>query len=834
MMYMALRFYTVFFLCLILQSNKNYAQQKPAQYANNIPIPVIRNSDGVFADAYSFSKDNLYKKINWKGMWIWLNKQQFSGYQGTRTTWINPGMPYEKPYRALFRKQITLNTVPQQPVIFITADVRFHLYINDSLVADGPVNTGSDYGDEHAPDYCYYTTCDIKRFLKKGTNTIAVEVLSMALEGSETTGSFGKFICDIQDGEKIILASDTSWKAIADTAYSNSDGYLVYNADKNSETWKQQTFDDHAWPFASLQPMADSTRLFQSNIPSLLHYPVAPVQIFKGNIEQHTIADRKQFYSEQSAGEYILDFSRVIVGYVCFSITANKGDTIEVIPYEKIKPVAGPAKRYRYICAEGRNDFRSSNLSSFRYLLVRLHTTKRIGVNTFSPEFATYPVQYKGAFTCSNDFYNQLWSISRYTTQLCMSDMFFDSPMHQEPIGCTGDYFIESMNNYYAFGDQWLTRQNLMQTAQMMRKNDYKMFHTSYSLLWVQMLRQYVWYTGDTSILHELLPDAHQLMNRFKTYLNKDHLVAEAPNYMFMDWINIKGFNAHHPPAMIGTGYMSALLYKALIDIDSMSTFVTTKQVSYAMLADSIKQGINALLWDEQKQLYKDGIPFNTHVKPNEWMPADTNFTTYSAHVNTLAVLYGIAPVNKEAAIMNYIATQNEYELQPYFMSYVLQAAKKTNHIDVGLELINRWKNGIDTSTYTLKENWQDQTSFGYGGDFSHAWGGSPLRYLSQNVLGIAPGKAGYAMIEIHPYTGEKIDWARGAVPVNDKDVVAIWWEKKDGEYTFEYAIPAKRNAVYHVPEGFKKYSIMVDGKKETTWKNAIVLKPGKHVIQFK
>jgi alpha-L-rhamnosidase len=285
---------------------------------------------------------------------------------------------------------------------------------------------------------------------------------------------------------------------------------------------------------------------------------------------------------------------------------------------------------------------------------------------------------------------------------------------------------------------------------------------------------------------------------------------------------------------MIGTGYMSALLYKALIDIDSMSTFVTTKQVSYAMLADSIKQGINALLWDEQKQLYKDGIPFNTHVKPNEWMPADTNFTTYSAHVNTLAVLYGIAPVNKEAAIMNYIATQNEYELQPYFMSYVLQAAKKTNHIDVGLELINRWKNGIDTSTYTLKENWQDQTSFGYGGDFSHAWGGSPLRYLSQNVLGIAPGKAGYAMIEIHPYTGEKIDWARGAVPVNDKDVVAIWWEKKDGEYTFEYAIPAKRNAVYHVPEGFKKYSIMVDGKKETTWKNAIVLKPGKHVIQFK
>lgn len=832
-MHMVLRVCTVFFLCLILQLNKNYAQQQVSQYGNNVPVSVIRNSDGVYAGAYSFSKDKLYKKKNWKGKWIWLNKEQFPVYQGTSTTWIHPGMPYEKPYRALFRKQFTLNKLPQRPVIFITGDVRFHLYINDSLVADGPVNTGSDYGDEKAPGYSYYTSLDVHKFLKKGNNCIAVEVLSWALEGSETTCSFGKFICDMQDGEKIILTSDTGWKAIADTAYSSADGYLIYKADKKNDAWKHHAFDDHTWPFASLQPLADSTRLFQSNIPSLLSHSVEPLQISRGNIGQHINTDRTQFYSKQASAEYILDFSRNIVGYISFSVVAEKGDTIEVIPYEKIKPVAGPAKRYRYICAEGRNDFRSSNLSSFRYLGVKLHASKNISMNAFSAEFATYPVQYKGSFTCSDDFYNQLWSISRYTTQLCMSDMFFDSPMHQEPIGCTGDYFIESMNNYYAFGDQWLTRQNLVQTAQMMRKNNYKMFHTSYSLLWVQMLKQYVWYTGDTAILYELLPDAHHLMDRFKGYLNKDYLVTEAPNYMFMDWINIKGFNAHHPPAMIGTGYMSALLYKAMVDIDSMSSFIKTKKISYAAIADSIKQSMNTLLWDEQKQLYKDGIPFSTHVKPNEWMPADTGFTTYSAHVNTLAVLYGIAPAAAEAAIMNYVATQNEYELQPYFMSYVLQAAKRINCVDLGLELINRWKNGIDTSTYTLKENWQDQTDFGYGGDFSHAWGGSPLRYLSQHILGIAPASPGYTTIAIYPYTGSKMEWARGSVPVNDKDIVEVSWQKKNGGYNFDYSVPLQKKAVFYVPEALKNYAITVDGKKYPAVPGSIVLKPGRHNIVF-
>ena len=144
---------------------------------------------------------------------------------------------------------------------------------------------------------------------------------------------------------------------------------------------------------------------------------------------------------------------------------------------------------------------------------------------------------YAGSFSCSDNNLTELWYITRWTTQLCMNDMFYDSPKHQEPIACTGDYFIQSLINYYAFGDPWLTRQTLVKTALLLEKNNYDMFHTSYSLLWVQMLNHYYQYTGDIQLVKELLPDVNKLNKLFETYLDSDYLVSNAPDYMFMDWI---------------------------------------------------------------------------------------------------------------------------------------------------------------------------------------------------------------------------------------------------------------------------------------------------------
>jgi hypothetical protein len=820
---------------LLLAFNKSYSQNRPEKYANNLPIPVVHNSSGIYAGQYSFSKDNLYTKAQWKGQWIWLDSSQFPSYQRTHTWWINDKSD-DAPYCALFRKQFNINHIFPKAVLFITGDVKFQVYINGFFAGEGPVNIGSDNSDTTAPAYWYYSSFDVHKWLKKGTNVIAVKVFSWGVEASDVTSSFGRLLCDIQNGGNIIAATDTTWKTNIDTCYSYESKYLQYDASKVLVGWNAIKFDDGKWHNAAIQHSATGTKLYQNNIPELINYPVQPLKISAGTLKENKAVSSNQFYTKhEKTSSYILDFGKNLAAYVSFSITANAGDSIEVLPYEKVggKPV--PSRQYLYLCKNGINNFRTPNFSPFRYLYVRLVANKSIKVQKFFAEFTSYPVQYNGSFTCSDDFYNKLWPIIRYTTQICMSNLYLDSPMHQEPIGCTGDYFIESMNNYYAFGDKWLTRQNLVQTAQMMEKNNYWMFHTSYSLLWVQMLKQYVLFTGDTGILQELLPHADKLMDRFKRYLNKDYLVTNPPSFMFMDWIIIKGYNAHHPPAMIGMGYLTALLYKAMTDIDEMRALVkpAIPGPSYTAIADSIKDSMNRLLWDKDKHLYKDGIPFITSVQPGEWLPADSNLTTYSPHVNTLAVLYGIALEEYRQKLMDYVITQKEYQLQPYFMSYVLGAEKELRKFDTGLELINRWHNGIDTSTFTLKENWQDKTDLGYAGDLSHAWGGSPLRYLSQNVLGISPGVPGFTNIAIHPYIGEKLSWAKGSVPVGEKGVVKVSWKKKAGGYYFEYTIPLNKTATFYIPEEYSKYNLIVDNKRYKTDSGTFTLAAGKHTISI-
>jgi hypothetical protein len=419
-----------------------------------------------------------------------------------------------------------------------------------------------------------------------------------------------------------------------------------------------------------------------------------------------------------------------------------------------------------------------------------------------------------------------------------MNDMFYDSPKHQEPIACTGDYFIQSLINYYAFGDPWLTRQTLVKTALLLEKNNYDMFHTSYSLLWVQMINQYYQYTGDIQLVKELLPHVNKLNQLFETYLDSDYLVSNAPDYMFMDWIKIDRFNAHHPPAVIGMGYMTAFYYKSLLDAAYLNSLVNNTSIrdKNVKLAEQIKLGMNNLLWDKDKKLFKDGIPFRSLKGNHNFFPEDTDIVTFSPHVNTLAVLYDIAPKNNQTSILNYAVNQKAIDLQPYFMFFVLSAVEHTGQMNtLGLELLKKWENGINRETYTLKENWQDQTETGYSGDYSHAWGGSPLYFISKNILGVKPAVPGYKEIEIIPFVSENINWAKGQIPLVHGDCIEISWTKENSlKYVYELEIPDNQKCFMVIPGDLRKSGFKINKVIYPQTAAKVQLMSGTYEIEFK
>jgi hypothetical protein len=253
-------------------------------------------------------------------------------------------------------------------------------------------------------------------------------------------------------------------------------------------------------------------------------------------------------------------------------------------------------------------------------------------------------------------------------------------------------------------------------------------------------------------------------------------------------------------------------------------------------LAQKIKLAMNNLLWDKDKKLFKDGIPFRSKKENHYFFPKDTNIVTYSPHVNTLAVLYDIAPENQQSAILDYVVHQKTIDLQPYFMFFVLSAVEHAGQFNtLGLELMKKWENGIDRETNTLKENWQDKTETGYRGDYSHAWGGSPLYFMSKNILGVKPATPGYKNIEIVPFVSENISWAKGQIPLLQGDCIGISWTREhDLKYIYKLEIPENQKCFMEIPDDLRKSDFTLNSKIYPKATIKVQLTGGTYEIEFK
>ena len=92
----------------------------------------------------------------------------------------------------------------------------------------------------------------------------------------------------------------------------------------------------------------------------------------------------------------------------------------------------------------------------------------------------------------------------------------------------------------------------------------------------------------------------------------------------------------------------------------------------YTQMRREIHEAYNRELWDEKAGLYQDGRPFVTSTPPGPWLPADKDIETHSSQNNALAVLYDLAPTERQAPIMRRLIKAG-LNCQPYFMFFIFE-----------------------------------------------------------------------------------------------------------------------------------------------------------------
>ncbi len=700
----------------------------------NAGMKVVADAEGVQARGYRF-ENRCAKPTAWQAQWIWLAGEAAD--------------------RGWFRKEIHLDEAPKQVAAWMSADMKYRLWINGKLVSRGPADIGRDYAGGQTRKW-FYDYRDLTPFLHQGRNVIAAEVFRKG-PGGVSRGQPG-FLFEAQ-ADKVTLKSDATWRALP------SSGGLA--------NWQAPEFNDAAWGAAQVIP-----NLWDPNIPSEIpplmeaRYPV---------LKSEGLPENKIFTKD---GSFKVVFDRVLSGFPQVKVKGGKGARVTLKAHGSAAFVLGGGEETL------EHPFMTEIVPAFTVELKNV--TEPVEILDAGAVFTSQPVDYRGAFECSDEALNRLWKVSRWAVQICLQTHHLDSPNHQEPISDPGDYLIEAMVDYYAFAQPWLARQDIRKFAWLLKDEDYLNFHISYSIGWLQMLMDYYDFTGDKTLVAEMAPYVHGLMDKYNSWRGQNGIISEAPNYMFMDWVSIAGFGCHHPPAVIGQGYLTAFYYHGMAMASRVADLTgdPSRIEKYKQQRAALAVAFNRELWVADKGLYRDGKPFVTHVKPSKWLPADKDIETFSPHVNLLAVLYDLAPPSQRTPIVEKVMGETPLNTQPWFMHWVFQALDHAGLFDkYGTQQMRRWQ--IVPETQSFREMWK-------GGDLSHGWCSTPLVQLSARVLGVTPTAPGFKMLAIRPTVCD-LAWAKGSVPTPHGDV-AVSWKWNDDELALDVTIPGGTEADVILP----------------------------------
>jgi len=762
---------------------------------------VVVEPDGVEAPGYHYTNADA-KERNWHGKWITLPDSQHAA----------PGINSQA---NLFRHEFELRGTPTSVKVRVTA-INYRLYVNGKLASRGPADFGRDY-DGTPTGRWFYDCRDLTRFFHTGKNVIAAEVFGGPglLFEANAEPSAGNYT----------IASDPSWRCAPCNYLQNAgippeDGVPggacpTYDGQQEPVGWQLAGFDDSTWATAQLAG-SPQEQLVASEIPPLMEisYPVQKITPLDGNvaIPDAPFVNGHSLIVDHDA-TFVVHFDRVMAAHWGIAVKGGAGARI-YLEANEVNSESG-AHTWAVVLRDGIQYFESPDYYSLNNIRVKVrHVTTPVEIMDVSANCRSQPQAYAGSFSCSDQRLNDIWKTCRWTVQINLQTHHLDSPQHQEPISDYGDYLIEDLVSYNAFApNPWLARQDLRKWAWVMKNAHYRTFHTSYALLWLQALLNYYDYTGDQALLKELAPYARELIEQFTTYIGDNGILCNAPNYLFMDWINLDGFQGHHPPAVIGQGYLTAFFYKALADAARVAA-LTGDAATVAkdiQLRRQIKPAYNQELWSPEQGLYRDGKPFVSKVAPGGWLPADTNIETFTGQNNSLAVLYDLAPKEKQAAIMDKVMGTTPWMVRPYFMYYVFGAMGHAGLFDqYGTAWMRKWHIQKPTQSFFEMGDSSD-ISPAQRGDLSHAWTSSPLYEMDTQVLGIKPAAPAFREIDIEPTLCD-LTYAKGVVPTPQGNV-GVDWARNADQLMLTVTVPPGTKAQLGIPVSDAKAPVLtVDG----------------------
>ena len=657
--------------------------------------------------------------------WIWLPRDIYPKHQNTRFDAMS-GESEETYVVAEFTRKYEFDLDVARVSLRFSADTEIQLFCNGELIATGPSAVGGDFlGNGKAREWYYANKVD---FFSEGNSLeFFARVKMCPTRIYEYSKGHGGFMLEgevtFEQGGCESIFTDESWLVRKNGAYINNFNYdgrilpeVYYNAELVPDVWSAEL---------SPIPVRDEREIF-----------VGQVTLAAG--EEQT---------------YSFELDMIYAGFAHLKSNAEGAVRVSL----QLREIAGEKDYHEQnAILFGGDEYRSFDLESAGHITAKIKNESEHTAEVCIGFITTwYPIEVDAKTVTSDGELDGVLSVCKHTLKYCRQTHHLDSPRHCEPLACTGDYYIESLMTAFSFGDMRLAEFDVERTAHLLRHNDGRMFHTTYSLIWVRMMYDVYMLGGNFELLAKCRDALDLLLARFATYVGENGLIENPPDYMFVDWIYIDGVSMHHPPKALGQTVLNMFYFMALNYAARIYGLVGDADASAECeeKSKSLREAINGLLFDAERGMYFEGLNTPTPSDKVSWAnPANVEKRYYLKHSNVMAAYTSVCdPDVARSLIEKIMKGEIEGEIQPYFMHYLAEAIYSHGLRDkYTLELLEKWKPALEKCRKGLAEGFVAPEPT-YSFDYSHAWGGTPLYSLPRALTGIEMVEAGYKSVKLCP-----------------------------------------------------------------------------------
>jgi alpha-L-rhamnosidase len=759
-----------------------------------------------------------------------------------KASWVTVPDESDKNYGVYhFRKNIQLDAKPASFIVHVSADNRYKLYINQTLVSLGPAR-----GDTY---YWNYETVDLAPYLKAGKNSIAALVWNDGDYRPEAQITVRTaFIMQGNTAAEEVVNTNNNWKCIRDKAYQplTGIGYHPYyvagpgeQVDMNTyiKSWNAIDFDDSSWKNAiridAGNPKGTVNATGWMLVPSSLPQMELKYQRIAMLRKADGITVPKSFPAVKTAltipantsAILLLDQTYLTNAFITLNFSRGKNAAIKLSYAEAMfTSLTGPegtvksnrndvdgkifAGRKDSITADGsaNQTFTTLGWRTFRYIELKVKTgAEPLIIDDIYGTFTGYPFQLNAKLETGNPEMQKMLDIGWRTARLCAGETYTDCPYYEQ-LQYIGDARIQALVSYYNSGDDRLARNaiNLMdhsrvaEGATLSRHPSFTpQIISTFSLWYIGMLHDYWMYRPDSAFIKDKLEGERAVLSFFSKYQQADGSLKDTPYWNFVDWINDKGWDFGAAPAANGNSAVLDLqlmwAYSQAAEMEAKIGLPAFAEI-YIQKAAQLKAAIQKRYWDAGRQLYAD-----TEDKQ-----------LFSQHTNTLAVLTGMVTDADATALCKKLLTDASLtQCTIYFKYYLHQALVKGGFGDDYMKWLDIWRKNIDMGLTT----WAEISDLDHSRSDCHAWGASPNIEFYRTILGIDSDTPGFSKIKIEPHLGD-IKNISGEIP-HPNGKLSVSYKLEKSKWNMKLVLPQNTSGIfiwksktYPVKAGENKLSI--------------------------